>query len=105
MDSVMKVMCFRQEMEDLCYSHLLNVKFYVFGVPENGFDPRILTPEQVRSEANTPWTCVIRVRHADFCALDKRYDGLSGVIKDVNRGSANIVKIKRLRKLRRKEAQ
>jgi hypothetical protein len=101
MDSVIKVTCSRREIEELCESRKLNVRFYAFDVKENGFDQRILNPEQFEEEIDTPWTYVVRVRHADFGKLADRYDCLDDVISEVRRrGSEYVAEVRRQRKER-----
>ena len=81
-ESVVKACCSENEIAEARKSGLLSLCFYRFDVLENGFDPRILTPEQAKEERDEPWIFVLGVKHAEG-RLKERYDSLSSLAEDV----------------------
>lgn len=81
-ESVVKACCSENEIVEARKNGLLSLCFYRFDVTENGFDPRILTPEQAREERDEPWIFVLGVKHAEG-RLKERYGSLSSLAEDV----------------------
>lgn len=91
MESVVKVSCSKAELSDFCRKKLLDIRFSRFDIRENGFDPRILTKEQMDEEYYDCWTYVLGVRHADFGPLLSFYNSLRELAEDIQtRGMAYV---------------
>lgn len=106
MDTVIKIECTPNELDDCLNRHLVNCRFVCFDYKENGFDPAIMTREQWDEECrDVPWTYVMRVRHADFGNLNQRYGSIRELVDDLHaRGNEYVKMVKKLREQRRKEA-
>ena len=75
----------RNQLDEVVEKDLMNIRFFRFCHEENGFDLRMLTKEQEEEIRGDDYVWELLVRHADFGALDERYDSLPALIRDMNR--------------------
>ena len=106
MESTVKVTCTPSRIGAVFQSGCLNITYYNFDVQENGFDPRMISPEDWEEMLNSePWVYNVHIRHADYGNLKPEYASLEELILDMKKREGKyLMRLGAVKEERRKRA-